>query len=214
MEGRKKGILIAIEGIDGTGKSTQLRLLGDHLRSRGCSVVETFEPTEGPYGRKIRQLFLNRDGCTLEEELDLFIEDRRQHVNEVIEPAIREGKIVLTDRYYFSTAAYQGAAGVDPEEVFHRNDFAPKPDLVVLLTMPPEIGISRIRELRGEELNDFEQEEQLRQVAALFDSFEDPCIRRIQADAPLEIVAGNIRTVVDELLEEKAYACETRETDK
>lgn len=208
MEKRKKGILIAIEGIDGTGKSTQLRRLADHLRSLGCRVVETFEPTNGPYGRKIRELFVNRHGCTPEEELELFLSDRRQHVREVIEPAINEGKIVLTDRYYFSTAAYQGAAGIDPEEVFRRNHFAPKPDLVILLTMPPEKSILRIRELRGEELNDFEQEEQLRKVANLFDSFEDPCIERIPADGTLEEVAEKIRTTVDLLLETKSHSCE------
>jgi hypothetical protein len=92
---------------------------------------------------------------------------------------------VLTDRYYFSTAAYQGAAGMDPGEIFARNAFAPRPDMVIMLTMRPEISLVRIRESRGEELNDFEQEEQLRRVAELFASFDDPCIRRIAADAPL-----------------------------
>lgn len=208
MEEGKKGILIAMEGIDGTGKSTQLRMLADHLRRRGCQVVETFEPTNGPYGRKIRELFINRDDCTPEDELELFLADRRQHVQEVIEPAISEGKIVLTDRYYFSTAAYQGAAGIDPEEVFRRNRFAPKPDLVILLTMPPEKSIRRIKELRGEELNDFEQEEQLRKVADLFASFDDPCIRRIAADNTLDEVANNIRTTVELLLETKSHPCE------
>ena len=126
MNKQNKGILIAIEGIDGTGKSTQLKLLGDYLRRRGCTVVETREPTEGPYGQKIRKLYVDRGQCTLEEELELFIEDRRQHVREVIAPALAQGHVVLTDRYYFSTAAYQGAAGMDPDEVFARNSFAPR----------------------------------------------------------------------------------------
>jgi len=207
MNAENRGILIAIEGIDGTGKSTQLGLLGRYLRARGCSVVETREPTNGPYGRKIRELYVDRGKCTLEEELELFIEDRRQHVREVIEPALSRGQVVLTDRYYYSTAAYQGAAGMDPEEVFARNRFAPRPDLVIMLTMPPESSLVRIRESRGEELNDFEQEDQLRRVAELFDSFQDPCITRIAADASMDAVAREIQTSVEHLLRDRHNVC-------
>lgn len=207
MNGANKGILIAIEGIDGTGKSTQVGLLARYLRGRGCEVVETREPTNGPYGKRIRELFVNRGSCTLEEELALFIEDRRQHVREVIAPGLAQGRIVLTDRYYFSTAAYQGAAGMEPAAVFAKNKFAPRPDLVLLLTMQPESSLVRIRESRGEELNDFEQEDQLRRVAELFASFGDPCIVRIAADDSLENVAREIRQAVDRLLLDKHYAC-------
>lgn len=207
MNGANKGILIAVEGIDGTGKSTQVALLAQYLRGRGCEVVETREPTGGPYGRRIRELFVNRGSCTLEEELALFIEDRRQHVREVIAPALAQGRVVLTDRYYFSTAAYQGAAGMDPAEVFVRNRFAPRPDLVILLTMQPESSLARIRESRGEELNDFEQEDQLRRVAELFASFADPCITRIAAEDSLEKVAREIQRAVDRLLLDKDYPC-------
>lgn len=210
MDNKKKGILIAIEGIDGTGKSTQLKLLAGYLRDRGCTVVETREPTDGEYGQQIRKLYVNRDKFTLEEELELFIEDRRQHVRELIDPALAEGKVVLTDRYYFSTAAYQGAAGMDPVEVFNRNSFAPRPDLVILLTMSPEVSLVRIQDIRGEDLNDFEQEEQLRKVAELFASFEDPNIRRISADAPLESVAREVQRTVDILLQDKEHQCEEK----
>jgi dTMP kinase len=210
MDEKKKGILIAIEGIDGTGKSTQLRLLASYLRDRGCLVVETREPTNGEYGQQIRELYVNRDKYTLEEELELFIQDRRQHVNEVVAPGLAAGKVVLTDRYYFSTAAYQGAAGMDPVEVFNKNNFAPRPDLVILLTMSPEVSQMRIQELRGDDLNDFEQEEQLRKVAELFDSFQDSCIRRVSADSPLESVEKEIQKTVDVLLQNKMYQCENQ----
>lgn len=208
MNGKNRGILIAMEGIDGTGKSTQLSLLGRYLRDRGCPVIETREPTSGPWGRRIRELYIDRGKCSLEQELEMFIEDRRQHVREVIGPGLAAGRVVLTDRYYFSTAAYQGAAGIDPAEVFARNSFAPRPDLVIMLTMAPEKSLVRIRESRGDELNDFEREDQLRRVAELFDAFDDPCIRRIAADAPLETVAREIRRTVDCLLQEKKYLCE------
>ena len=199
----KQGLLIAFEGIDGTGKSTQMHLLADYLREKGLQVIETREPTDGPYGQKIRQLYVNRGSCSLEEELELFILDRRQHVDEIIEPALRRGKIVLTDRYYFSTAAYQGAAGLDPSVIFAANGFAPKPDLVLLLVMEPEESVRRIEQLRGERLNDFEQVDQLRKVAELFASFSDDCIIRVNAAATIDQVKADIRRAVQPLIVEK-----------
>lgn len=201
------GILIAIEGIDGTGKSTQVALIAEYLRSKGCEVIETREPTDGPYGRKIRELFVDRGQCTPEEELNLFIEDRRQHIKEVIGPALAQGHIVVTDRYYFSTAAYQGAVGHDPKVIFAKNSFAPEPDLVILLTMTPQESLTRIKELRGEELNDFEQEEQLQRVAALFDSFDNDCISRIEAGGTTHQVGRKIQAEINSLLRERKYKC-------
>ncbi len=204
----KQGLLIAFEGIDGTGKSTQLALLADFLRRLGCDVVVTREPTDGEYGRRIRKLYLDRGRCTPEEELDLFIRDRRQHVTDCIAPALAAGSIVLTDRYYFSTAAYQGAAGCDPDRVFAANSFAPEPDLVLLLTMEPEESLARIRELRGDRLNDFEQLDQLRKVARLFASFPQGCITRIDAAASLDEVQAQVRQAVLALMARKGYRCE------
>ncbi|MCL2790406.1 MAG: dTMP kinase [Desulfobulbus sp.] len=197
------GLLIAFEGIDGTGKSTQLPLLATHLRERGLTVAETKEPTDGPYGQQIRALYRDRRQGTPEQELELFVLDRRQHVAECIQPALEQGTIVLTDRYYFSTAAYQGAVGCDPGHIFARHDFAPEPDLVLLLTLPVEASTSRIRNLRGETLNDFEQQEQLEKVASLFASFPHSCIVRIDAARPVEEVQSSIRAAVQQLLVRK-----------
>lgn len=203
----KKGVLIAFEGIDGTGKSTQLPLLAAYLRKQGYSVVETREPTHGPYGLKIRALFQNRRQVSREEELDLFVQDRRQHVDECIVPALKRGQIVLTDRYYFSTAAYQGADGEDPETIFARNDFAPEPDLVLLFTMTATESIARIREHRKEALNDFEQREQLEKVAGLFASFAHSCIVRINASRHVAEVHASVLEAVQRLLEKKGCQC-------
>ena len=196
------GMLIAFEGIDGTGKSSQLKMLAGYLEENGHQVVTTFEPTNSSYGLRIRELYKNRSSCTPAEELGLFIEDRRLHVRELIEPETAAGKIVLTDRYYYSTAAYQGTAsgeaGPDVEDIFALNSFAPQPELVILLTMEPELSIERIRQGRGEELNDFEQLEQLRQVAARFALFDDLCIRRIDASGDMKQVQDAIRAVVEE----------------
>lgn len=196
----ESGMLVAFEGIDGTGKSTQLRKLANFLKEQGLPVISTYEPTDSRYGRRIRELYQDRSACSPEEELRLFLEDRRLHVNELITPELAAGKIILTDRYYYSTAAYQGAAGMDIAEIFTRNSFAPVPDLVLLLTMAPEISISRIQEGRGEELNDFEQLDQLRKVADHFASFDDPCIVRIDAAQSPDQVQEDIRRTVQKRL--------------
>ena len=195
-----RGLFIAFEGIDGTGKSTQIQLLADYLRSRDLEVVETREPTDGPCGRRIRELYADRGSCTPEEELDLFIQDRKQHVAEVITPALASGKAVLTDRYYYSTAAYQGAAGCNPDRIFSANSFAPVPDMVLLLTMDPEISIQRIEQSRCETCNDFEQLEQLKKVSNLFAGFSDSCITRIDAARTIDQVQADIRRAVQPLL--------------
>ena len=190
------GKLIVFEGIDGTGKTTQLTLLADLLTNLNYPVLVTKEPTEGPIGLKIRQLYTNRGNCTDEEELALFIADRKEHVAECLLPALRAGKIVLCDRYFLSTMAYQGAKGMDPENIRGLNSFAPEPDLALLLTLPVEIGTGRITSQRGEQLNDFEQQDNLRRVATLFTSMAMPCIVRIDANQPLSEVHAQIRQIV------------------
>ncbi|PIE57476.1 MAG: dTMP kinase [Desulfobulbus propionicus] len=194
-----KGKLIVFEGIDGAGKTTQLELLAAFLRDHGKVVLETREPTEGPFGQQIRALFHDRR-LSLEEELQLFIEDRRMHVEQYIQPALDQGAYVLTDRYYYSTAAYQGAQGADPDFIFSQNQFAPSPDLVILLTLSPEESAHRIEQCRGEQPNAFEQQEQLTRVADLFASFTDPAIVRVDAARTLDIVQQDIVAVVRDRL--------------
>jgi dTMP kinase len=204
MERKRRGLLIAFEGIDGTGKSSQLQMLGATLVQLGHQVVMTREPTDGAYGRKIRSLFTSRFQITPAEELELFMADRREHVREVIEPALRAGRIVLTDRYYLSTAAYQGAVGQDPEAIMAANEaFAPVPDLVLLLTLPPDQSIHRIRALRGEVLNDFEQEEALIRVAGIFAGLDRYYIAWVDAAGSLAEVRDRVEARVRRLLAEK-----------
>lgn len=203
----KRGVLIAFEGIDGTGKSTQVQLAAEALTRRGFVVVTTREPTDGPWGQRIRQLYKNRNSVTPEEELALFIADRREHVQTVIEPALASGSVVLTDRYYLSTAAYQGAAGQDPDRIIAENEaFAPQPDLVMLLTIPVALGVHRVRHLRGESLNDFEQEETLARVAAIFAGLGGGYIRRIDASGSAAEVHGLIMARIDSKLASRGDA--------
>ncbi|MGB3224275.1 MAG: dTMP kinase [Desulforhopalus sp.] len=195
-----KGVLIVFEGTDGTGKSTQLQLLDKYLQDKGYAVVTTREPTDGQFGRKIRSLYVNRGDYSPEKELELFLEDRREHVKNVLSPAIQQGKIVLCDRYFLSTAAYQGARGFDPENIMALNRFAPDPDIALLFQAPLETGFKRITSGRGDALNDFEQEDSLARVAAIFAAIKRPYIQLIDASGSIEEVHHMVITHVNNIL--------------
>ncbi len=182
------GRLIVFEGTDGTGKSTQLKLLGRDLEARGYPVIITKEPTEGPIGRKIRQLYRCRHKYSREEELELFLADRREHVTNLLLPGLAAGKVILCDRYFFSTAAYQGALGLDPEMILEQNSFAPEPDLVLLFEAPLDISMERITSGRGETPNNFEQRDFLKKVAAIFSAISRPYLHKIDASGSIEAV--------------------------
>src|SRR4030042_6942583 len=113
-----KPLFIVFEGIDGAGKSVQAKMLADHLQAVGIPLVLTAEPSEGPIGRYIRSLKVRPEPV---EEERLFTEDRRHHVQNVIIPALRRGATVICDRYIYSSAAYQGARGMDPEKILAEN---------------------------------------------------------------------------------------------
>jgi dTMP kinase len=161
-----RGLLLAMEGIDGAGKTTQVHALASLLGAAGVPFVTTKEPTGGPWGRKIRESA--RTGrLSLTDELDAFLRDRREHVAEVLEPALAAGKVVLVDRYYFSTVAYQGARGMDPADLLARNAFAPAPDILVVLDVPPAVGLARVR-ARGDVADLFEREDELTRAREIF----------------------------------------------
>jgi dTMP kinase len=197
------GLFVVIEGIDGTGKSTQLHLLSEKLQQLGYAVVSTREPTEGPFGQKIRELFIDRQTVSHEEELELFIADRDQHVQEVINPALTDGCVVVCDRYYLSTVAYQGANGMDLEFIMEKNKDFPVPDLAIILEIEPDQGINRIQNQRNENPNTFEEESNLRKVAAIFSSMQHPYIKRINGSDTIENVHHLLVNAVLETLASK-----------
>lgn len=200
-EKKRKGKLIVFEGIDGTGKTTQIKHLALALEKRSYTVVATREPTDGVFGRKIRELYVSREGVSPADELELFLADRREHVSQVINPALAEGKIVLTDRYYLSTAAYQGAAGMDYLEIIAANEkFAPRPDLVLLLDIAVSASVQRIQDLRQESLNAFEQEDNLTKVDRIFKAMVYSYIKTIDGSQSVGAVHNSVMTYVDDLL--------------
>lgn len=195
----RPGFLLVLEGIDGSGKSTLARRLAAWLCEQGREVVTSREPTDGPHGTALRQSA--RTGrLSLPEELELFIKDRAQHVEEVIAPALARGAAVILDRYYFSTAAYQGARGADPGAIMARNEtFAPLPDLVLLLDLDPAAGAGRIMR-RGDQLDDFEALDYQRAVREVFLKLERPFIHRLDATCPPDEVFAEAATRVEKAL--------------
>ena len=198
------GLFIVFEGIDGTGKSTQLHLLAEKLRHLGYAVVATREPTDGPYGQKIRELFVDRGAVSQEEELELFIADRDRHVKEVIEPALADGCVVICDRYYLSTVAYQGANGMDPDHILKKNEDFPVPDLAIILEIEPAQGIHRIQNQRNEHPNTFEGEANLQKVAKIFGAMQQDYIARIKGSDTIENVQRQVFEAVAKVLARKA----------
>jgi dTMP kinase len=191
-----QGLFIVIEGIDGTGKSTQSKRLADWFRSRGREVVLSREPTDGPWGKKLRES-ATTGRLSAEEELECFLNDRREHVEMSIKPALAEGKVVILDRYYFSTMAYQGARGFDPAEIRLRNEaFAPRPDLLLILDLSVESAHGRIG-ARGDTTNEFEQRDTLSRCREIFLSLRDePFACVIDAEPSLNVVTADILSVV------------------
>ena len=193
------GRLIAFEGVDGCGKSTQLECLAEHLRRVGCDVVTTYEPTHGPTGDRIRQMARSGEALEPSEELRWFVEDRRVHVAEVIEPALRTNRVVLTDRYYLSTVAYQGARGLDFEAILADSEAEfPIPDLVVLLEMNPERALSRVHARGGVIEKVFEQKDFLERVAEVFRAIDRPYLVRVSADREPEEIEKEIASQIRE----------------
>lgn len=199
----KKRALIVLEGIDGSGKSTQVGILADRLVRLGYDVVTSREPTDGAHGRRTQAIAeLGREGLTPRQELDLYIEDRREHVKNIIGPALEAGKIIIVDRYYLSTMGYQGALGLDPEMIRRENEaFAPVPDLIILFDIGPKEGLDRISRGRSGGTNaGYEQEEYLDRVREIMNRFEAPCLRRIDAAGSVEEVAASVQALVNEFL--------------
>jgi len=173
----RTGRFIVFEGIDGSGKTTQARLLAERL-ARSNPVLFTAEPSDGPIGRRIRSM---KERLEPLEEARLFTEDRRHHIERVIVPALNEGKVVISDRYVYSSAAYQGARGIPVADILAWNAaFAVAPDAVMLLDLPVDSALERIASNR-DKLSLFEDREYLERVAAIYLSLDDPLIVRIGA---------------------------------
>ncbi|MGQ9619251.1 MAG: dTMP kinase [Candidatus Aminicenantia bacterium] len=198
----KRGILIAIEGIDGAGKSTQAVILRERLKKRGFPVALLKEPSQSRWGRKIKEISKKMSSINPNEELELFIKDRKSNVKRNILPALRDKKIVIVDRYYISTIAYQGARGIDKELIRKENEkFAPVPDIVFILDIDPSESLSRIKR---EKERLFEEKNFLKDVRENFLNIKIRNTFFIDARARVEEIAERMERVVLEYIERES----------
>jgi dTMP kinase len=190
------GTFIVIEGIDGTGKSTQSRRLASWFEAHGREVIVSREPTDGPWGRKLRESAAS-GRLSPADELDYFLKDRQQHVTELIAPSLAAGKVVILDRYYFSSMAYQGCRGFDPAEIRRLNEaIAPVPELLLILDVDVDVGLVRIG-ARGDTANEFEKRDSLQRCREIFLSLKDEAfVRIIPSDCSLDEVTHRLKEAI------------------
>ena len=196
-----KGLLFVFEGIDGTGKSTQAKLLHKNLDETGYDVVCFREPSDSHWGQKIRGKAAFPDSLTPEEEFELFVKDRKENVSRNLIPALEANKIVILDRYYFSTIAYQGAKGINPDRIRRENEsFAPFPDLIFVFDLEPIEGLRRT-EGRGRRDELFEREDYLDEVRIIFKKFQGDRFIHIDASESIEEIRAKIQRIVLQYIE-------------
>ena len=191
-------MLINLEGIDGCGKSTQSQFLMDKFESGNEKTILLKEPTNGKYGQKLWEMLSGKIEATTEEILELFVLDRKEHVNQKIKPALDDGIIVLMDRYYYSTMAYQAAAGIDVDRIRRDNEFAPKPDIVLIFDLPADLAMKRVRSHSVADV--FEKEEHLEKVRKAYLNLEDDSlVRIIDATRTPEVIFDEVWRLVSEV---------------
>lgn len=203
---RNTGRFITFEGIDGSGKSTQIQHLADHLRDHGHDVVVTREPGGSPGAEEIRALVLqgDPDRWSAETEILLFTAARRDHMERTILPALKAGKIVLCDRFADSTRMYQGLSRGDLRHVvdqLHSLMISREPDLTILIDMDPSVGLSRAlsRRTADERFEAFGEELQIAMRQGFLDLAQEFAgrFRIIDGARAIDMVARDIAALVD-----------------
>ena len=215
---RAEGVFITFEGIEGCGKSTQIKILADALRARGLKVVMTREPGGCPIADQIRSILLDANNTALvpSAELLLYAAARAQHVQEVIIPALQAGKVVLCDRFSDSTLAYQGyGRQLDRSTIMFINRFARQdvtPDLTIILDLPVEEGLRRSRMRHGDDPSELRFENETihfhNNVKHGFDALlqlDAGRRRRVDATGTIEEVSRTVDGVVSALLCQKFF---------
>jgi len=196
---KRKGVFICVEGLDGCGKTTQTKLLVERLEKKGYDAIYTAEPSGGKIGSLIKEYCLHGETrvSSIVEAL-LFAADRFEHVEKEVIPALNEGKLVVSDRYVYSSLAYQGAAGLDLEWIEKINEHAIRPHLAVFIDVEPETVIHRLKP-RKSVMENLETQRNVREVYVKF--VEKGELVRIDGNNSKQEVADDILTVVLGFLE-------------
>jgi len=196
---RKRGFFICVEGLDGCGKTTQTKILVDRLKKRGYDALYTAEPSHGKIGVFIKKYCLHgeRRVSSIVEAL-LFAADRFEHVEREIIPALAEGKIVVSDRYLYSSLAYQGAAGLDLNWIKKVNEHALTPNLAIFIDVKPEIVVQRLKPKKSV-MENLETQRKVREVYLKF--LESGELVRVDGNKSKEEVSDEILSIVLRSLE-------------
>jgi dTMP kinase len=193
----QKPLLILFEGIDGSGKTSLSEMLLAHLKGKGFAAVWFREPAGSKWGKKIRELANLKDSIPIEEELEYFIKDRQWNVKNNILPNLQENKIVILDRYYYSTACYQGARGLDVAEIIKKNTaFAPEPDITLIVDVDVDTALQRIKRNREQEAKLFEKRDFLQKVRDNYLKLQGANIHIIDGTPPLQVVFEQVRSTI------------------
>jgi dTMP kinase len=193
----KKGAFICIEGLDGCGKTTQAKMLAKKLR-KSHTAVYTAEPSSGKIGTYIREccLYGEKRLSTVVEAL-LFAADRIEHVETEVLPALNQGKLVISDRYVYSSLAYQGAAGLSLEWIEKVNEHALQPDLAVFIDVNPKIVMRRLKPKKSI-MENLETQQKVREIYLKF--VEKGSLIRINGNKSKNEVAKELYAVVKKFL--------------
>jgi dTMP kinase len=193
----KKGTFICIEGLDGSGKTTQAKLLAKKLR-KSHNAVYTAEPSRGKIGTFIRErcLYGEKRLSSVIEAL-LFAADRIEHVETEVLPALHQGKLVISDRYLYSSLAYQGAAGLSLEWIEKINEHALRPDLAFFIDVAPKTAIHRLKPNKSL-MENMETQQKARKIYLKF--VEKGLLTRINGDQLKNEVAKELYAVVMKFL--------------
>lgn len=197
----KRGVFICIEGIDASGKTTQAYRLVRNLRLRGLDALYTTEPSAGEIGKIIRDYVLDRKKrMPAALEALLFAADRVDHLEKEIKPALKEGKIVICDRYVYSTMAYQGAADLDLKWIEKINRFALFPDMALFIDVSPEVVIKRMLSKSKKSVMET-LKNQTRVCEVYLRMVNEGRLMRIEGNNSVEVVASEILKTVSRFLE-------------
>jgi dTMP kinase len=194
---RKKGIFIVIEGLDGSGKTTQAKLLAKKLR-KSHNAICTAEPSRGKTGAFIRKCCLyGEKRLPTEAEALLFAADRIEHIHNEVAPALEEGKLVICDRYIYSSLAYQGSAGLSLDWIKTINSRALQPDFSIFIDVPPERVLERLQRKKSV-METLETQSKVRDVYLKFVAKGE--LVRVDGDKPKKDVADALYASVLGLL--------------
>ena len=196
---KEKGLFVCIEGLDGCGKTTQTKLLVRNLKRKGYDVLTTAEPSRGKIGQFIKKHLLHggKRSSSIVEAL-LFAADRIEHVESEVLPALEKGRHVVSDRYVYSSLAYQGATGLDLEWIRRLNKHAANPDLALFIDVAPTTVIKRLKAKRSV-MENLKTQQKVREVYIKFADSGD--LLRIDGNRPEKEIADEILEVVLKFLE-------------